>query len=379
MAISPDRDLWSRFAATMPATRAIHVLAEMKNYPPLQTLDIRLRQIRPDLLLIDLATDLDKAAEIIEFIAAFRPPIFVIGLHHHNDPDAILRSLRAGASEFWYSPFEIDLQREAIAKLSRARQPKPEQPSDRGKIIAFASTKPGSGASTIAAHAASALVKATSKRVLLADFDLWSGSTSFFFKVNHWYSLADALAQLERGQAPDWASLVVNVEGLDLLPAPDVPKPVTLESERIQDFLEYTRSLYDYVLIDLPSVFDKVSLTTLSSCDDAFLVTTAEMPSLHLTRKAVHYLTQSGYGQERYRVLVNRLGARDAISSDDMARIFGASVYRSFPSDYLSLHKGLTVNQPLGPRSPLGRNIEEFAGQLSGKLPSPPRRPGLLN
>src|SRR5207237_6384965 len=96
LVISPNRDLAQMFAATLPTTRAFHILAEMKTYPPVQTLDIRLRQLRQDLVFLDLATDLVKAAELIEFIAGIRPPVFVVGLHTHNDPDAIVRSLRSG-------------------------------------------------------------------------------------------------------------------------------------------------------------------------------------------------------------------------------------------------------------------------------------------
>ena len=62
--ISPNRELAQQFSATLPLTRAFHVLAEMKSYPPVQTLDIRLRQLRPDLVFLDLATDLDQAAEV---------------------------------------------------------------------------------------------------------------------------------------------------------------------------------------------------------------------------------------------------------------------------------------------------------------------------
>src|SRR5712671_5782578 len=109
--ISPNRELSQQFSATLPVTRAFHILAEMKSYPPVQTLDIRLRQLRPDLVFLDLATDLDKAAELIEFVATVNPPVYVVGLHTINDSDAILRSLRAGATEFLYSPFDIEMQR----------------------------------------------------------------------------------------------------------------------------------------------------------------------------------------------------------------------------------------------------------------------------
>ena len=366
LSIAPDRELASQFTVTLPLTRVFHILAELKSYPPDQTLDIRLRQLRPDVVFVDLASDLDRACELIEFVAAFKPPIFVIGLHKQNDSNAILRSLRAGATEFLYAPFDPDMQREAIGRISRLRRPQAVGPVERGKLIAFTSAKPGSGASTLASQTAFALHRLSHKRILLADFDLWSGTQGFFFKLSHWYSLPDALKQFETGDV-DWSSLVVNAEGVDILPAPDQPRDVGIDAERLHDLLEYARSLYDWIVVDLPSVFDKLSLITLSDTDDAFVVSTSELPSLHLTRKAVGYLNRFGFVQERFRVLVNRMGKQEGFTGEDMAKIFGAPVHRTFPNDYLALHKGLTTGQPMGARSPLGKTIEEFAGVLAGK------------
>ncbi|MBK9168323.1 MAG: hypothetical protein IPM24_12755 [Bryobacterales bacterium] len=364
LAILPDRELARQFLGTLPATRAFQLLAEMKAYPSPQAAEVRVRQLRPDLVFIDLATDLDKAAELVEFLAGLRPQVYVVGLHVRNDAEAILRAMRAGSSEFLYAPFDPEIQFEAIGRIARSKRPAPAEEAHRGRLIAFSSTKPGSGASTLASQTAFMLSQSSGKRTLLADFDLWSGTVGFFFRLNHWYSLLDVLEQAGRVEDVDWASVVVSAQGIDVLPAPETPREAPVEPERLHDVLDYLRTLYDWVLVDLPSVFDRMSLLTLSSCDDAFLVCTPELPSLHLTRKAVGYLGQMGFGRERYRVLVNRLGKQEGITVEDMAKIFTAPVYRTFPNDYLSLHKGLTVGQPLGSRSQLGRAIEEFTSGL---------------
>ena len=59
--IAPDRDLAGQFLATQTMARTFHLLAELKAYPPVQALDIRLRQLRPDMVLVDLASDLAKS------------------------------------------------------------------------------------------------------------------------------------------------------------------------------------------------------------------------------------------------------------------------------------------------------------------------------
>jgi len=374
--ISPNRELAQQFSATLPSTRAFHVLAEMKSYPPVQTLDIRLRQLRPDLVFLDLATDLDQAAELIEFIAGIRPPVYVVGLHFLNDSEAILKSLRAGATEFLYAPFDLEMQRQALVRIVRLRKPSARSEADRGRLVVFSSSKPGSGASTLACETAFALNKQSGKKVLLADFDVISGSVAFFLKIGQEFSLLDALKQMDESGEPDWSSLVVNADGIDVLTAPDTPSNDPLDPDRLHDALESLREVYDWIVIDLPSIFEKLSLLTMSDCDEAFVVSTSELPSLHLTRKAVAYLGAVGFGMERYRVLVNRVGKQENITSEDMAKIFGAPVHATFPNDYLSLHKGLTLGTPLGVRCPLGKSVDGFAGQLAGRAAAEKKRTG---
>ena len=363
--ISPNRELAQQFSATLPAARSFHILAEMKTYPPVPTLDIRLRQLRPDLVFLDLTTDLDAATGLIEFIAGIRPPVYVVGLHNQNASEAILRSLRAGATEFLYAPFDIEMQKQAVGRIARLRKPAKHSEAERGRLVVFSSSKPGSGASTLACQTAFALSKLSGKRILLADFDLCNGSVAFFFKISPYNSLLDALKQIEENSQPDWSALVTNTSGVDVLTAPDTPTQRSIDQDRLHDALESVREIYDWIVVDLPSVFEKLSLLTISDSDEAFLVSTAELPSLHLTRKAIAYLGMLGFGLERYKVLVNRLGKQEGIKSEDMAKIFGAPVHAMFPNDYLSIHKGLTVGAPLGGKCALGKSVESFAGQLA--------------
>ncbi len=377
LVISPNREMADQFSATLPVTRAFHILAEMKAYPPIPTLDIRLRQLRPDLVFLDLTTDLDAAAELIEFIAGIRPPVFVVGLHTNNDSEAILRSLRAGATEFLYAPFDVEMQRQALGRIARLRKPQSQKGTERGRLIVFSSAKPGSGASTLACQTAFALSQQSGKRTLLADFDLCNGSVAFFLKISPWYSLLDAFKSMEEDGEPDWPALVSSAEGVDVLAAPESPADTALvDGDRLHDALESVRGAYDWIVVDLPSVFQKMSLLTISDSDEAFLVSTAELPSLHLTRKAVAHLGLLGFGLDRYRVLVNRLSKMEGISSDDMAKIFGAPVHATFPNDYLSIHKGLTMGAPLAAKCPLGKSVDGFAGQIASRARTEKKKSG---
>jgi pilus assembly protein CpaE len=365
ISIVADRELASQLATALERNRSFQILSEFKSYPSQQTLEIRLRQTKPDVILLDLASDLDQACELIRCVSSFNLQAHVVGLHVRNDSDAILRSLRSGASEFLYAPFDVQTQNDAVARLHRLLQPGPAADAEPGSIISFSSAKPGSGASTLAAQTAFALRRSTSQRVLLADFDLMGGMIGFYLKLTNTKSLLDVLASAERLQDGAWASAVASADGVDILPAPEAPYAGPVDAARLHAVMEYARMNYDWVVIDLPVVFQRLSLMAISESDRAFLVSTPELPSLHLARKAVTLLDQLGFPKERFQIMMNRIDRRDEIAGSDMERLFNCAIDARIPNDYFSLHRAVTLGQPVDAHCELGKAMESLAGRLS--------------
>ncbi len=367
--IAPHRDMAQQLVATLPETKAFQILADLKSYPARQALEIRLRQLKPEVVLLDLASDLATATDLIAYLASLNPPVQAVGLHTHNDSTAILASLRAGASEFLYAPFEAATQRDALQRLRRLRKPDSgaATAAEAGRVIAFASTKPGSGASTLATQVAFSLQRSTGRRVLLIDLDLMGGTIGFYLKLSHPYSLVDALQHADHLDPALWTSLAANSGGVDILPSPAAPYADPIDAGRLQLVLEHSRRIYDWVILDLPAIFDRRSLVALSDADAAYLVSTAELPSLHLTRRALNLIDALGFPRDRFQVVVNRMSKRDGITTADMEKLFGCPVHASFPNDYFALHRVVTLGQPLGRDGELGRAIEQLAGKVSGR------------
>jgi len=366
LSVIPNRELAGQFSQAIERTRAFQILSDFKSYPSPQTLEIRLRQTKPDVILLDLVSDLDMACELIRGVNALNLQTHVVGLHLRNDSDAILRSLRMGASEFLYAPFNPETQTEAVARLRRLLQPEPADDAQPGTIIAFASAKPGSGASTLAAQTAFALRRTTSQRVLLADFDLMGGMIGFYLKLSHTKSLLDALQAADQLNDTLWPSFVAAADGVDILPAPETAYAGGVDAARLHAVLEYVRLNYDWVVIDLPVVFQRLSLTTISESDRAFLVSTSELPSLHLARKAVNLLDQLGFPKDRFQIMVNRINKRDEIGGADFEKLFNCPVHSRVPNDYFSLHRAVTLGQPVDGHCELGKAIQSLAERLCG-------------
>jgi pilus assembly protein CpaE len=373
--ISPDRRIADEFLESLGRGRTFEIIADLRAYPTVANLDTRIRQLRPDVLLLDVATDLELAGELIRAVTSQNPPVHVIGLHTQNDSNAILRSLRYGASEFLYAPFDISIQEAAISRIQKLLQPAGGE-RESGKIVVFASAKPGSGASTLAIQTAYALRRGSGKRVLLADFDLVTGSLGFYLKLEHEYSLVDVMKHADRIDHDLWMNVTADADGIDVLPAPEVPFTDSVEQGGLHQVLAYARNAYEWTVVDLPSIFHRVSLLTLSEADRAFIVASSELASLHMARKAVKLITQLGLDPQKIQVLVNRMDKRNTeLNGSDLSKLLECAVDTSLPNDGLALQRGVTLGQPLGNDSELGKAVDNLAGKLMGVVPEIRRKP----
>jgi pilus assembly protein CpaE len=210
--------------------------------------------------------------------------------------------------------------------------------------------------------------------VLLADLDLTGGTIGFYLKLSHTYSLVDALQHADHMDPALWNSLAVNYGGVDILPAPAAPYAEAIDPARLRALVANARNVYDWVILDLPAVFNRSSLMAISECERAYLVSTTELPSLHLTRKALNLVDQIGFPKDRFQVLVNRLDRREDITMADMEKLFGVAIHASLPNDYFSLHRVVTLGQPLGSDGDLGKTIESLVLRMCGAL-APVKKP----
>ncbi len=367
--IAQDRDLAQQFHLSVSQTHVFQILEDLKRYPSEQMLETRLRQFRPAVVLVDLAADPETACSLIRYLASRTPPVAVIGLDHTSRPQIVMRALSLGASEFFTAPFEADAQRDAVASILRQKRPEPAGAAP-GRVIAFSSAKPGSGASVVACHLAFALARLTRKRILLADLDLAGGTVGFYTRVEQSHSFLDVLGETGEADAALWSRRVVHSEGVDVMPAPPLPGVFPDDPVGLRQALDRARRYYDWTVLDLPSIFHRVSQLALAEADSTFLISTPELPSLHLARKAIHELSRGAFAPDRFEVVMSQIGRKEGLSGAELRRILGHAVVASLPEDHGALHAALALGEMLKRDGALGRAIEQFAGRLAGLAPT---------
>lgn len=363
--VGPNRALALQLKDALDASPHFRVVEDLTHYPTPVELEASLQQKRPDAVLIDLSSDVERAVSLIGVAAAMQPPVHAIAVNSSEDAGLIIRAMRSGSAEFLSPPFAAETLAAAANRLKRLAQAGRPAQSERGRAVAFVAAKSGQGVTTTASNVAAAIA-AAGKRVALLDFDMSGSTLSFCWRVSHTYSVLDAVQNAEKLDEALWGALVANRNGVDLLLAPETPEILLLQGDRYVRLLEFARSLYEVVVLDIPSAYQSEAKALLPECDSLYVVCNPELPSLHLTRKLIAYLEQEGFSRDQFSLIVNRMSRKQELGAQDIERVFNYPIGRSFPEDDGAVHRALTAGKPVPPSCELGRSFVALGQELAG-------------
>ena len=327
----------------------------------------KLERAQPDVLLLGLDQLADPLDEVVRQIKATSSSPMVIVVHRSADPESLLRAIRASADEYLYPPLKADL-RKALERMAAERAKQRAGTRPRGKIFGFLSAKGGCGATTVACHLAVELHRQTQLDVLLADFDLEAGLVGFLMKSQCRYTLLDAVANVQRLDLSFWKALVANgYAGVEVIMAPS--NFFSHRNHNLEDFrhlLPFMRSNYDWTVVDLGRSLSPLAMTVLPEIDEAFLVTTPEIPALHQAKQIVQALVDSGYGRQRLRLILNRMPKQADVSLEELEKMLGLPIYTTLPDDHPRLYEAYAEGTLVPTNSNLGKHLSRVATKMAG-------------
>lgn len=147
------------------------------------------------------------------------------------------------------------------------------------KCVGVTSPTPGDGKSTTAANLAISLAQ-IGKRVVLIDCDMRLPTVSETFRIQPVPGLSDFLV----GQAKIEETVrQIDAYNLTVLPAGNLPPDPTglLEDKQMERLFTAFRSIYDYVIVDLPPVTAVSDASILSKYIDGFLLVVRNRQTRH--------------------------------------------------------------------------------------------------
>jgi pilus assembly protein CpaE len=314
-----------------------------------------------------MVTDPEQAVQLLTEMSRLGASIQVIALLAGNDPDFILRCLRAGAIDFLIQPFTGDQIEAAQAKLARLQPTAESAGKEPAKIYAVMPAKGACGATTIACNLAFQWKRLGAQRILLADLDSLTGTLSFLLKIKSVHSFLDVLQRSFELDSDLWNAMVTPVNGIDVLLAPELMVEGAQDLKDLGPILEYARHNYDAVVIDAGGVYGEWNLNQARLASELLLVTTNELPALQATQRALSYLDTNRIGRWKIRLIVNRYHRDVGLSREVIGTALHTDVFEILPSDYEAVQKSLLEGKPIAASTAFGKGMIQLADRLGGR------------
>jgi len=328
----------------------------------------KLNNFQPDVLFVDLGDQPQERFAFVRSVRAMARPPAVAVCHRSSESAVILAAMRAGAAEFLAFPLEEGALEAALERISALAPSREGTTKSEAQVLAFLAPKGGGGATTLACSVAASLGRDAENKALLADLDLETGNVAFALKAASHYSIIDACRNLSRLDDHYWRGLVSNgLPGLHVLTAPaglsglDQPQGV-----EVRQVLSFARGMYRYVVVDLASSLNRISLAVLEDADRVFLITTGELPAVHVAKRSLQALHYAGYPMDRVSLVLNRISRRDPVAPEDIARNLEVPVFWRFPNDVEAANEFYVRGGALPPKSDLGKSVHQFVQKIGG-------------
>lgn len=90
----------------------------------------------------------------------------------------------------------------------------------------------------------------------------------------------------------------------------------------LRRLLDSAPRYFDYIILDVPSVLDDLSLSALRNADLQLLIATPDVPAIRALRTELDLLANFGFIPERIRLLLNRVRKSSEISPSEIKELF---------------------------------------------------------
>jgi len=365
--ISPNSRMAEELEVLLQSRMAGSPTSHIRTYPSPRDLAGAMGSGAAHVVFLDANSDREQALQLLAEIVRLGPAVQVIALLSGNEPDFILRCLRAGAADFLMHPFTADQLDSALQKVSRLQPAADGATPELAKICAVMPAKGACGATTIACNLAFQWKRLGAKRVLLADLDPLTGTLSFLLKIKSIYSFLDALQRSRELDADLWNAMVTPVSGVDVLLAPELMVEGAQELQDPSPLLDYARHVYDVIIVDTGGVYGNWNLNAARQANELLLVTTNELPALQAAQRALSYLDANRIGRWKMRLLVNRYHRDVGLSREVIGTALHTEVFDILPSDYEAVQKSLMDGKPAPANTAFGKAIMQLADRLGGR------------
>ena len=360
--IGVDQELTERLDVGFRATSRFQLVRAVEGYPEGNGLSRILRAHAPQVVFVGME-NLEKTLAVVSGVESTVSGLPAIVFGRDLSSNVLLALMKAGVREFVPMPLQNSLLSGLADRLEDHLTKNQLAFESTDLMFSFLPAKPGVGASTLALNLSVALAAQPKTNVLLADFDLNSGLVAFMLKLAGSYSVVDAAEmahQLDEGQ---WRQLVHELDQLHVLPAGRPTPGVRIQPTQLERLLAFARRLYTVICVDLSGNMEKYAIELMHESKRIFLVTTPEIPPLHLARERINFLRQVDLG-DRVSILLNRMHKQSPVPVSQIEDVLESPIYEVFPNSYQAVHHSLVQAKPVSRDTELGARFHTVAKRI---------------
>ena len=356
-----------------------HLLADCHS---LEQMLADVTRLQPSVAVITLESEhSEKEFALIKQLVAACPATVIICAARDASPALILGSMRSGAREFIQFPINAEEFRTVIDRVVEFCAGRESSSKSNGRVIAVFSGKGGAGVSFFGTNLAAAMGFPT----LLVDLNLQAGDAASFLGLETKYSVADFVHNRARLDDALMTSLVTpHSANLAVLAAPlEAHEAEDITPQDVSEILHLLRQRYECVVLDLPHIFDPVTVAALDLADDILLVLTLDIPGIRATKRALKVFERLDYHRDKVHIVVNRWSKNIDVQLQKVEAHLGERLIGFVPNDYRKVMDSINLGNPLvraDPSSKITAEIKRIAALVAGNghSPSPPTHKKLL-
>ena len=178
----------------------------------------------------------------------------------------------------------------------------------KGKVISITSVKGGVGKTTTLLNLAGIYFR-LKKRVLIIDFDLFTGSIAVSLDIKNTKDIFMLIESISNNRFTTLKDYVTNYNGgIDVLAAPKDPRQaLKIDAKYIPIVFDIAKREYDVILVDTNHIMDETKLNILDYSDNTLYIISNDIPDLKNMKSVISIFNDA----EKYNYLICLNNSKD--------------------------------------------------------------------
>ncbi len=360
--IQPDGDELSEMSGLIRKASGYELVA---TYRDAETAIGQAELFHPNLFLVDV-NDTQMLYTLPSFADLF-PLATVIGMMRTWDAELAETVLKCGAAGSILMPFRISELNTAVELFTNRGKHRP------ARIMAFFGPKGRSGCTTLTSALAMALAERSGESVGIIDADLQFGDVSLFFDAEPKHTLLDATRDIQMLSPIVFHNYCEKIiDNVYFLSSPERPEYAELiDAESLISVVRMAGNLFRYVLVDLPSGFNPISIALCEFADTNILtgMLNSGFETAHIKRALEMFSLWGSYGKKIYPVF-SRVTPCTEATQQRLEQQLGHPVLEIIPNEYklLALANSGLMKKSMPKDSLFTQKVNHLANEIvSGK------------